>query len=67
MIQKDDHALLVLENERVDHLHVSLLAAELDQVGQVLQALGDHHQGPHGCWGDWVCKIFYIIDFSARF
>ena len=46
MVQEDDHPLLVLEYEWVDDLHVGLLDAELHQVGQVLQALGDHHQGP---------------------
>ena len=44
MVEENDHPLLVLEDERVDDLHVGLLDAKLDQVGQILQALGDHHQ-----------------------
>lgn len=44
MIEEDDHALLVLEDEGIDDLHVGLLDPELDEVGQVLEALGDHHQ-----------------------
>ena len=48
VVQEDDHALLVLEDERVDDLHVGLLDPELDEVGQVLEALGDHHQGAGG-------------------
>ena len=48
MIQKDDHPLLVLEDEGVDDLHVGLLDAELDQVGQVLQTLCDHDERSGG-------------------
>ena len=54
MVKKDDHSLLVFEYEGVDDLHVGLLAAELDEVGEVLQTLGDHHQGPHRCWRNRV-------------
>ena len=42
MIQKDNHSLFVFEYEWVDNLHVGLLAAKLDEVGEVLQALGYH-------------------------
>ena len=44
MVEKDDHSLLVLEDERVHDFHVALLDAELDQVGEVLQALGHHDE-----------------------
>ena len=44
MVEKDDHSLLVLEDERVHDFHVALLDAELDEVGEVLQALGHHDE-----------------------
>ena len=48
MIQKNDHSFLVLEDEWVDDLHVALLDPKLHQVGQVLEALGDHDEGAGG-------------------
>ena len=48
MIEKDDHSLFVLEDERIDDFHVALLDAELDEVGEVLQALGHHDEGAVG-------------------
>lgn len=49
VVQKDNHPLLVLEDERVDHLHVGLLGPELYQICQVLQAFCNHDQGSGGC------------------
>ena len=49
MIKEDNHPLLVLEDERVHDLHVSFLAAELHQVGKVLQAFSDHDERAHCC------------------
>ena len=48
VIEKDDHPLFVLKNEGIDDLHVALLDAELDEVGEVLQALGHHDEGAVG-------------------
>ena len=48
MIEKDDHSLFVLEDERIHDFHVALLDAELDEVGEVLQALGHHDEGSVG-------------------
>ena len=44
MIKKDDHPLLILEDEGVDDLHVGFLPPELHQICQVLQTLSDHHK-----------------------
>ena len=46
VIEKDDHPLFVFQDEWVDDLHVRLFGSELDQVGQVLETLGDHDQRP---------------------
>ena len=43
VIQKHNHPLLVLQDERVDDLHVGLFGSELNQVGQVLETFSDHH------------------------
>ena len=48
VIEEDDHPLLVLEDEWVHDLHVALLDAELDEVGEVLEALGHHDEGAVG-------------------
>lgn len=49
MVKEHHHPLLVFEDERVNHLHVGLLDAKLYQVGQILQAFGDHDQRSGGC------------------
>jgi len=36
MVKKHHHALLILQDEGVDNLHVRLLAPKLHQVGQIL-------------------------------
>ena len=48
VIEIDDHSLFVLEDERIHNFHVALLDAELDEVGEVLQALGHHDEGAVG-------------------
>lgn len=56
LVEVVDHALLVLEDEGIDHLHVGLLATKLDEVGQILQALCHHDERAGGvmrrCLGD---------------
>ena len=48
MIKENHHPLFVFKYERVDDFHVGFLDPELHQVGQILEALGYHHQRPGG-------------------
>jgi hypothetical protein len=62
VIEKNDHSFLVFEDERIDDLHVGLLDPELYEVGQVLEAFGDHDQRTRGCrWGRFCTRKMKVI------
>ena len=56
MIKKDNHPLFVLEDERVDHLHVGLLASKFNQICKILKTFSNHHQRSHGCRRYGFCQ-----------